>query len=130
MGATSVKRLARLGMVPSVPGMYALDMNSAEDKIVNNTREVRAGRSMQSFNRPYAICILSRSFWHLFPPFACAAIPFPRCMYQAYCATALHYMLCCGLVMPLLGLWLCRLWRSGCWVVHSAAPFCPCGAPP
>jgi hypothetical protein len=38
MGATSVKRLARLGMVPSVPGMWALDMNSAEDKIVNNTR--------------------------------------------------------------------------------------------
>lgn len=43
MGATSVKRLARLGMVPSVPGMYALDMNTAEDKIVNNTREVVPG---------------------------------------------------------------------------------------
>jgi thiamine thiazole synthase len=43
MGAHSVKRLAALGMVPSVPGMYALDMNSAEDKIVNNTREVVPG---------------------------------------------------------------------------------------
>jgi len=43
MGASSVKRLAALGMVPSVPGMAALDMNSAEDKIVNNTREVVPG---------------------------------------------------------------------------------------
>lgn len=43
MGATSVKRLARLGMVPDVPGMGALDMNTAEDKIVNNTREVVPG---------------------------------------------------------------------------------------
>lgn len=43
MGAHSVKRLAALGMVPSVPGMYALDMNVAEDKIVNNTREVCPG---------------------------------------------------------------------------------------
>jgi len=43
MGAHSVKRLAKLGMVPSVPGMYALDMNTAEDKIVNNTREVVPG---------------------------------------------------------------------------------------
>lgn len=38
-----VKRLASLGMVPEVPGMAALDMNSAEDKIVNNTREVVPG---------------------------------------------------------------------------------------
>jgi thiamine thiazole synthase len=43
MGATSVKRLARLGMVPEIPGMGALDMNLAEDKIVNNTREVVPG---------------------------------------------------------------------------------------
>ncbi|MEW5307119.1 MAG: hypothetical protein WDW36_009535 [Sanguina aurantia] len=43
MGATSVKRLSALGMVNSVPGMGALDMNSAEDKIVNNTREVVPG---------------------------------------------------------------------------------------
>jgi hypothetical protein len=28
MGAHSVKRLAKLGMVPDVPGMAALDMNS------------------------------------------------------------------------------------------------------
>jgi hypothetical protein len=27
-------------MVPDVPGMGALDMNTAEDSIVNNTREV------------------------------------------------------------------------------------------
>jgi thiamine thiazole synthase len=43
MGASSVKRLSALGMVPNVPGMYALDMNTAEDKIVNNTREVVPG---------------------------------------------------------------------------------------
>jgi len=43
MGAHSVKRLASLGMVPEVPGMAALDMNSAEDRIVNNTREVVPG---------------------------------------------------------------------------------------
>lgn len=43
MGAHSVKRLAALGMIPQVPGMGALDMNSAEDKIVNNTREVVPG---------------------------------------------------------------------------------------
>lgn len=43
MGAHSVKRLASLGMVPTVPGMGALDMNTAEDSIVNNTREVVPG---------------------------------------------------------------------------------------
>eukprot|EP00775_Hariotina_reticulata_P006672 gene6672-6896_t len=43
MGAHSVKRLSSLGMVPNVPGMAALDMNSAEDRIVNNTREVVPG---------------------------------------------------------------------------------------
>lgn len=43
MGATSVKRLTKLGMVPTHPGMGALDMNKAEDAIVNNTREVVPG---------------------------------------------------------------------------------------
>ena len=38
-----VKRLASLGLIPEVPGMGALDMNTAEDKIVNNTREVVPG---------------------------------------------------------------------------------------
>lgn len=38
-----MKRLAALGMVPPVPGMAALDMNTAEDAIVNNTREVVPG---------------------------------------------------------------------------------------
>lgn len=38
-----MKRLAALGMVPDVPGMAALDMNTAEDSIVNNTREVVPG---------------------------------------------------------------------------------------
>ena len=40
LSCAGVKRLASLGMLPHVPGMGALDMNSAEDKIVNNTREV------------------------------------------------------------------------------------------
>lgn len=30
-------------MVPQIPGMAALDMNAAEDRIVNNTREVVPG---------------------------------------------------------------------------------------
>jgi len=42
-GAHSVKRLATLGMLPAIQGMGGLDMNSAEDKIVNNTREVCPG---------------------------------------------------------------------------------------
>ena len=43
MGAHSVKRLAKLGMVPEIPGMAALDMNAAEDRIVAATREVVPG---------------------------------------------------------------------------------------
>lgn len=38
-----MKRLARLGMVDAAPGMSALDMNTAEDMIVRNTREVVPG---------------------------------------------------------------------------------------
>ena len=40
---TGVKRLAKLGLVKSAPGMAALDMNSAEDAVVNHTREVVPG---------------------------------------------------------------------------------------
>ncbi|KAK9828123.1 hypothetical protein WJX81_007678 [Elliptochloris bilobata] len=43
MGASGVKRLQKLGMVSAVPGMSALDMNSAEDAVVNHTREVVPG---------------------------------------------------------------------------------------
>eukprot|EP00244_Chara_vulgaris_P009820 TRINITY_DN42_c0_g1_i1.p1 TRINITY_DN42_c0_g1~~TRINITY_DN42_c0_g1_i1.p1 ORF type:complete len:374 (-),score=75.43 TRINITY_DN42_c0_g1_i1:828-1949(-) len=42
-GATGVKRLKSIGMVDSLPGMKALDMNSAEDAIVRLTREVVPG---------------------------------------------------------------------------------------
>ena len=38
-----VKRLAKMGMVEDAPGMSALDMNTAEDMIVRNTREVVPG---------------------------------------------------------------------------------------
>ena len=38
-----MKRLAKLGMVADAPGMSALDMNSAEDAIVQHTREVVDG---------------------------------------------------------------------------------------
>ena len=38
-----VKRLAKLGMVADAPGMSALDMNTAEDAIVQHTREVVDG---------------------------------------------------------------------------------------
>ncbi|XP_024977365.1 thiamine thiazole synthase, chloroplastic-like [Cynara cardunculus var. scolymus] len=43
MGATGVKRLRSVGMIDSVPGMKALDMNTAEDAIVRLTREVVPG---------------------------------------------------------------------------------------
>ncbi|XP_028806160.1 thiamine thiazole synthase 2, chloroplastic [Neltuma alba] len=42
-GATGVKRLKSIGMIDSVPGMKALDMNEAEDTIVRLTREVVPG---------------------------------------------------------------------------------------
>lgn len=43
-GASGVKRLAKLGLLEkSLPGMGALDMNSAEDQVVNHTREVFPG---------------------------------------------------------------------------------------
>ena len=34
MGASGVKRLAKLGMITGAPGMGALDMNTAEDAVV------------------------------------------------------------------------------------------------
>ncbi|VVA29245.1 PREDICTED: thiamine [Prunus dulcis] len=43
MGATGVKRLRSIGMIESVPGMKALDMNTAEDAIVKLTREIVPG---------------------------------------------------------------------------------------
>ncbi|CAL0332100.1 unnamed protein product [Lupinus luteus] len=42
-GATGVKRLRSIGMIESVPGMKALDMNTAEDAIVKLTREIVPG---------------------------------------------------------------------------------------
>eukprot|EP00250_Pteridium_aquilinum_P011181 c19888_g1_i1 orf=626-1717(-) len=42
-GATGVKRLKSIGMIDKVPGMKALDMNTAEDAIVRYTREVVPG---------------------------------------------------------------------------------------
>lgn len=43
MWHAGVKRLQRLGMIPQVPGMSALDMNAAEDLVVANTRELVPG---------------------------------------------------------------------------------------
>lgn len=43
MGASGVKRLLKLGMIPAAPGMAALDMNTAEDAVVDRTREVVPG---------------------------------------------------------------------------------------
>ncbi|KAJ0983234.1 hypothetical protein J5N97_011489 [Dioscorea zingiberensis] len=42
-GATGVKRLKSIGLIDSVPGMKALDMNKAEDAIVRLTREIVPG---------------------------------------------------------------------------------------
>ncbi|KAK3238526.1 triosephosphate isomerase [Cymbomonas tetramitiformis] len=43
MGASGVKRLMDIGMIADVPGMSALDMNTAEDAIVAGTQEVVPG---------------------------------------------------------------------------------------
>lgn len=43
MGATGVKRLEKLGMIEKCIGMGGLDMNTAEDRIVDSTREVVPG---------------------------------------------------------------------------------------
>lgn len=43
MGASGVKRLQRLGMLPAIPGMGGLDMNAAEDAIVEGTCEIIPG---------------------------------------------------------------------------------------
>lgn len=43
MGASGVKRLQHIGMIEHVPGMGALDMNSAEDAVVAGTKEVAPG---------------------------------------------------------------------------------------
>lgn len=43
MGASGVKRLQNIGMVKQVPGMSALDMNTAEDAVVAGTQEVVPG---------------------------------------------------------------------------------------
>lgn len=42
-GATGAKRLKSIGMIDNVPGMKALDMNTAEDAIVRLTREIVPG---------------------------------------------------------------------------------------
>lgn len=43
MGASSVKRLEKLGLVQRCPGMGALDMNKAENEVVEKTREIFPG---------------------------------------------------------------------------------------
>ncbi|GKC36499.1 thiamine thiazole synthase, chloroplastic-like protein [Tanacetum coccineum] len=43
MGATGVKRLRSVGMIKSVPGIKALDINTAKDAIVKLTREIVPG---------------------------------------------------------------------------------------
>jgi thiamine thiazole synthase len=43
MGATGVKRLGQVGMLSEVPGMKALDQNTAEDAVVNHTEEIVPG---------------------------------------------------------------------------------------
>lgn len=42
-GASGVKRLQEVGLMQDVPGMGAMDINSAEDAIVKETREVVPG---------------------------------------------------------------------------------------
>ncbi|KAJ3291008.1 triosephosphate isomerase [Borealophlyctis nickersoniae] len=42
-GATGVKRLEELGMIPKVAGMRALDMSASEDAVVAKTQEIVPG---------------------------------------------------------------------------------------
>ncbi|KAK6123988.1 hypothetical protein DH2020_042271 [Rehmannia glutinosa] len=51
-GATGVKRLRSIGMIDSVPGMKALDMNTAEDAIVRLTREIVPGMIVTGMEGP------------------------------------------------------------------------------
>lgn len=78
-GATGVKRLKSIGLIDSVPGMKALDMNTAEDAIVKLTREIVPGMivtgmevaeidgapRMVSLQSPFLSLSLSRSSVHL-----------------------------------------------------------------
>lgn len=63
--SAGVKRLAKLGLVQKVPGMAALDMNSAEDSVVNHTREVIPGFvicgmvTLPPFPLPAGVVVLS-----------------------------------------------------------------------
>lgn len=43
LGASTIKRLEHIGLLKNVPGMNALDMNSAEDAVVAGTQEVVPG---------------------------------------------------------------------------------------
>lgn len=43
LGASGVKRLREIGLLGEVPGMGAMDMNAAEDAIVQSTRELVPG---------------------------------------------------------------------------------------
>jgi len=43
MGGAGIKRLKEVGMVDSVPGMSALDMNKAEDSVVAGTSQLAPG---------------------------------------------------------------------------------------
>jgi thiamine thiazole synthase len=52
-----VKRLAALGMVSGHPGMAALDMGTAEDAIVNGTREVVPGMVMTGMELAEVSCM-------------------------------------------------------------------------
>ncbi|KAH8486644.1 hypothetical protein H0E87_025596 [Populus deltoides] len=51
-GAAGVKRLKSIGMIDSVPGMKALDMNAAEDAIVRLTREIVPGMIVTGMEGP------------------------------------------------------------------------------
>ena len=56
--SAGVKRLAKLGLVKGAPGMAALDMNSAEDSVVNHTREVVPGMVIcgMEVRSPFELC--------------------------------------------------------------------------
>ena len=96
-GATGVKRLKSIGMIDSVPGMKALDMNAAEDAIVKLTREVVPGMivtgmevaeidgspRMVTFQFPFSLNIVVLDFL----PRDCSHFPFIFCAAYSISAT-------------------------------------------
>ena len=123
MGASGVKRLAKLGMITGAPGMGALDMNTAEDAVVR-THSLSTSFLSANIVGLNSIHIemyhLVRSECTLWPWFDGLMIANPF-MYTHRCDTHVRW---------------CPVWSSAVWrwlssmVPHEwAPPSVPCSSP-